>query len=259
MIKHLSYSSIDTYQLCPRAWWHRYIQRLDRPAAPALVFGTAFHSVVQQAVVAGDAPAAYWHDHWNEAKDRYSEIDFSSDSEADLLETGDRMLSDPEILDSIAQTTVMTGLDGAPLIETRFEMHVPEVPVPVIGFIDIIEADGVPCDLKTANKPWRKDRADSALQATIYLAALEELGYDLNPERRFRYRVFTKQAKPQAQTLETSRDDADLAGMRRQVVEVWRGIEAGSFWENTRTWKCNPKWCDAWTVCEAGRIPREEL
>ncbi|NLF00900.1 MAG: PD-(D/E)XK nuclease family protein [Anaerolineales bacterium] len=255
MIDHLSYSSIETYQLCPRSWWHRYVDKTPAPASPALVFGTAFHNAVEQAIAESQAPRLCWRPRWREALALYDAIDWRDDSEVSLLDLGEAMLSDPQVEAHIAALAVMS-LGGEPLIETRFEMQVPGVPVPVVGFIDLIESDGVPGDLKTANRAWPENRAHSALQATIYIAALEAMGYDMNPERRFRYRIFTKSAAPQIQVLETERTGEDIAWMQRQVAEVWSAIEAGWFGANTNTWKCSPRWCEYWSACEGGRIPR---
>jgi hypothetical protein len=71
-----------------------------------------------------------------------------------------------------------------------------------------------------------------------------------------RYRVFTKSAVPQVQVLETERTGSDITRMLRQVAEVWTAIQAGRFDANTNTWKCSPRWCEYWPVCEGGRIPR---
>lgn len=259
MIEHLSYSSIETYHLCPRSWWHRYVDKTPAPASPSLVFGTAFHNAVEQAIADGaKEPRLYWRPQWREALERYDAIDWRGESEAALLDLGEAMLSDPAVEAQVAALTPMR-LGGEPLIEARFEMWVPGVAVPVIGFIDIIESDGVPGDLKTASRAWPETRAHSALQATIYIAALEAMGYDLNPGRRFCYRIFTKSAVPQVQVLETARTGDDIAWMQRQVAEVWDAIEAGWFGANTNTWKCSPRWCEYWPVCEGGRIPRVRL
>jgi len=47
MIKHLSYSSIQTYLLCPRAWRYRYVEKVQAPVAAVLPFGSAFHNAVE--------------------------------------------------------------------------------------------------------------------------------------------------------------------------------------------------------------------
>ncbi|KKL22434.1 hypothetical protein LCGC14_2435510, partial [marine sediment metagenome] len=48
-------------------------------------------------------------------------------------------------------------------------------------YIDLIEADGVPVDLKTAARKWSKGKEHGEMQVDFYLLGLNYEGYDLNP------------------------------------------------------------------------------
>ena len=113
----------------------------------------------------------------------------------------------------------------------------------------MVGADGVPCDFKTAARAWTQEQADKELQVLFYLAALNQAGYELNPDMKFRHYVFTKTKTPQAQVIESSRKVADLFWLFQIVSEVWRGIESETFPPNTSTWKCSPKWCEYYQLC----------
>ena len=119
-------------------------------------------------------------------------------------------------------------VDGRPTIEKRITLQVPGVEVPIIGYIDLITEDGVPCDIKTASRAWYAKKAHDEMQPDFYLAALTQIG-ETPPDFRFRYYVFTKTKKPKVQILETKRTPAQLFWMLDMVREVWTGIQAGVF------------------------------
>ena len=49
-IDHLSYSSIGTYQMCPRSWRFHYLDKVPAPASGAMVFGNAVHGAIEDYV-----------------------------------------------------------------------------------------------------------------------------------------------------------------------------------------------------------------
>ena len=160
------------------------------------------------------------------------------------------MLSDPEIVavvDAIRPLMIMAG--EGPAIELPIKMHVPEVPIPITGYIDIIEADGVPGDFKTSARSWSQNKANGEMQPTFYLAALNQLGYDVKG-LLFRYYVFIKNLKkPKVQIWETRRTPADLFWLFTLIRDVWRAIDHEVFPPSPGTWKCSPRFCEYWDIC----------
>ena len=250
MIDHLSYSSISTYQLCPRSWRYRYLDKVEAPTSPALVFGSAFHNTVEAYLRDGsEKPLAHhWTEAWTEQLRQREAI--SWDKEPHTYEDlGNAMFSEQDTI-SLVDAIQPLRTNGVPMIEERIELRVPGVPVPVIGFIDIVEEDGIPGDFKTSSRSWNQKRADDEMQPTFYLAALNQAGYTLNPNLRFRYYVFVKNAKkPKVELWETQRTPADLFWLFGTIHEVWRAIERHVFPPNPTTWKCSPKWCEYWEQC----------
>ena len=253
-IDHLSYSSVSTYLLCPRSWQFRYLDRIETPTSPSLTFGSAFHGAIEDYLVRkalGDdasEPAAFWGKHWRAQLERNSVIEWGRDSQEELCNTGLRMLTAEDVVSTVTSIVPLLVHDR-PLIEERVELRVPGVPVPVIGYIDLVEQDGVPCDFKTAARSWSASRAQSELQPVFYLAALNQSGYELNPDLRFRHYVFTKAKSPQVQIWDTERTPSDLFWLFDLIAEVWRGIERGVFPPNPSTWKCSRKHCEYWSLC----------
>jgi len=138
-----------------------------------------------------------------------------------------------------------------PQIEKYVTLGIPGVPVPIVGYIDVIEKDGVPVDLKTSARAWGRGKAQDELQPLFYLAALNQsLGFSLNPELKFRHYVFTKAKSPKVQIWETQRTIDELFWLFTLIREVWQGIERGVFPPSgVGSWKCSAKWCEYWHLC----------
>lgn len=255
-LQHLSYSSISTYQLCARSWAYRYVEKVPVRKGAALAFGSAFHGTVEAVIrnhnTALSAPIQeIWAQQW-QAQTAEADIDWSGDLPEELFNVGARMLAHKDtaaLLGSIAPL-----LDGAdPVIEKRIELRVPGVPVPIIGYIDVITADGVPCDFKTSARAWTADKQEAELQPLFYLAALAQAGYTLNPQRAFRHYVFVKTKTPQVQTLQSTYTPAALFWLLGLIREVWKGIAAEAYPPNPGSWKCSQRWCEYWHLCR-GRL-----
>jgi len=249
-LDHLSYSSISSYLMCPRAWRFHYIEQVPAPTSPALVFGSAFHATVEEHVKAAlttERPTLteQWGRAWQTTLEGKT-IEWGSDSPDKLFNDGVRMLTHPE---TVALLDGLRPLDAPDAIERRVELHVPGVPIPIIGYIDLIEQDGVPCDFKTSSKSWSQGQAAGEMQPCFYLVALNQSGYTLNPGRGFRHYVFVKTQTPQVQVWETSRTVDELFWLFGLIRDVWQAIDAGCFPPNPGTWKCSPKWCEYWDIC----------
>lgn len=248
MIDHLSYSSISGYLQCARHWRYRYIDRQPSPSSDALLFGSAWHKMI--ALVAsgqghlGKSTMSSLNA-WHTVMTTMEELQDNPIADG-IQELGERLLDVPVIRATIQ------GLHPAHL-EYEIELHVPGLPVPVAGFIDMIDADGMAWDFKTAGKKWTQDQADASLQPTVYLAALQQSGLVSLPAP-FRYMIFTKTKSPDVQVLDTVRTAADVLAFYELAREVWRAIEAGIYVPNgIGSWKCSANYCEFWQLCEGGK------
>ena len=254
-IDHLSYSSISSYLMCARGWRFHYLDKIQTPTAPALIFGSAFHNTLEEHVKTAFATDRVpvvdrWSRHW--AAQLEQEIDWGNDTPEDMADLGIKMFSDQDtiaLVDSLKPLVV----EERPQIELKIEAFVPGVPVPIIGYIDMIERDGIPCDFKTSARSWNQDQADSEMQPTFYLAALNQAGYLGNGSLLFRHYVFVKTKKPQVQIWESARTVGDLFWLFGLIRDVWGGIEAGIFPPNPSTWKCSPRYCEFWGICRGAQ------
>ena len=268
MIKHLSYSSVNLYLTCARAWKFRYIAKVQTPIAVALPFGSAFHDAIEaylESSAFGKSDTVTVGDHfnvsWKYHLERDQQIDFGKETPESLRELGQRMLgSEVDVSGDgpnrkcrnasvFLNDIVPQVIDDKPTIEKKVTLSVPGVEVPIIGYIDLITSDGVPCDFKTSSKAWYAAKAHSELQPTFYVAALSQLG-QMPDNGKFRYYIFTKTKKPKIQIIETKRTPAQLFWLLDMIREVWVSIQAGVFPPTgPGSWRCNKRFCEFWLLC----------
>lgn len=251
MVDYLSYSSVSTYLLCPRSWQFRYIDKVAVPTSPNLIFGSAVHAAIEQYVIANRAgnvvqsAAEIFDADWPERVCRET-IAWGDDDPDGMNRAGVALLSAPEVVTTIDSLVPLLWHDRL-AIEEKVTLRVPGLPIPVVGYVDLIAQDGVPCDFKTASRKWSADKAREETQPLFYLAALNQAGLPAN--WKFRHYVFVKGTKPTVQVFETERNATELFQLFQQIIDVYNAIKARVFPCNTSTWKCSEKWCEYWHLC----------
>lgn len=245
-LQHLSYSSITSYLDCPENWRRKYIAKEPTQSSPALVFGSAFHSTIEKLVCEPEAEVlSIWGGEWNKAIEK-QQIFWGTDTPEAICNDGVRMFSSPSILSEIKKIKPGTDEQG-PKIERKVELKVPGVPIPVIGYIDIILSDGTPADFKTASRSWSDNQAQESLQSLFYLAALNQAGEKIN--WKFAHLIFVKTKEPKFQRIEHSHKPGELFFLFDLIGRVWDGIQKEVFPMNPSTWKCDSKYCDFYANC----------
>jgi hypothetical protein len=264
-LEHLSYSSISTYQLCAKSWWWRYVSKPDVATSTSLLFGSAFHSAVESLIETHGTPRApirvrdLWMDTWELAvakAEHDGRVAWNGATSETLARDGLTMLTSPDAERFFAEFKPLVEGEK-PVIEKRIDLAIPGLPLRVIGYIDAIDTSGIPCDFKTAARSWTQQKADEETQPIFYLAALNQAGFPLNRGMLFRHVVFTKPTKAgkvSVQTFTTTKSIGDLFRLFTTILDVWKGIQAGSFPCNTQSWKCGPRWCEFHSLCQ-GKQP----
>jgi hypothetical protein len=242
MIEHLSYSSITMYLDCPEAWRRKYIAQEPTRKTSALAFGSAFHGTVERMI---QKRSYDWTTIWSEEFGKaFQDVAFEpNETPEQHYNEGVRLLSHEDVKTAI-QSIQPKSSDH---IEKKVELHVPGVPVPVVGYIDIILADGTPADFKTSARSWTQDQANNSLQTLFYLAAMNQMGFEVN--WRFKHFVFIKTKTPQVQVLEHSHTPGELFFLFEMIKRVWEGISKEFFPLNPTTWRCSEKYCDFFANC----------
>ena len=249
-LDHLSYSSIKAYLTCARAWKYQYVEKVPTYATSALVFGSAIHNAIEAYVKSdrSQPPATFWDSAWQAATgSEGKEVAWGAERPEEHYNEGLRILGNDQVQYNLATIQASTD-DQGHKIERRVELRVPGVPIPIIGYIDIQMADGVPGDFKTSSRSWTSDQAQEETQSLFYLAALNQAGATVEGWR-FRHLVIVKTKTPQMQIFEHRHAPGEIFWLFGMIGNVWTGIQADVFPENPGTWKCNPRFCDFWSRC----------
>lgn len=259
-IDHLSYSSISSYLTCSRAWKHHYIDKLPEPTTPALIFGSAIHDTVEKLIsdntletgepsnpLSMAGASVIFRELYQARLEKETDIDWRGITIKEQLCLGERILTTPEVFENLNRLRAKINADGEPMIERKVELSVPDVGVPVIGYIDIVLADGTPADFKTASRAWTQTQAENSMQSLFYLAALNQAGEEIN--WKFKHLVVTKTLAPKFQELEHAHEPRELFFLFDLIRSVWAGISAGVFIPNPDSWKCSPKYCPHFMSC----------
>jgi hypothetical protein len=245
MIEHLSYSSITTYLNCAANWKFKYIDQLPTYSTPELVLGTAVHNAVEAYLLGQGDLITVYPQAWEKAQERDKDkIFWGTDTPEQTYNEGVRLLSHATVANGIKS---MNG-GTAPQIETKVELRVPSVPVPIIGYIDVITADGIPGDFKTSRASWNQAKAQDSIQTLFYLAALNQAGVK-NHQWKFRHYVIVKTKTPQFQVLEHTHKPAELFWLFSMISNIWKAIQSEVYPENPTTWLCSPEYCDFYKSC----------
>lgn len=246
MPDHLSYSSISTYLTCARKWRFHYVDKAADPASEALLFGSAFHKAIESLIVQKDDPTQAWVNAWNTQMIERGETTKWESKPDDVFNDGLKIFTNEDVLKVIAE--IKPAYEGdQPIIEKYVELRVPGVPVPIIGYIDLIEKSGIPADFKTSARSWGIAKAEKELQPVFYLAALNQAG--LKTPMKFRHYVFVKNKTPKVEVLETTRTSADMFFLFDLIQEVWAAISAGAFPPSPTSFLCSPDYCNFWSQC----------
>lgn len=246
-LNHLSYSSITTFLACGESWKRKYLLHDPTYVTPELAFGSAIHGAIERHVGEGAQLLAVWNEEWRKATEG-KEIMWGADTPEQHYNEGVRILGNEQVAYSLACLKPLRDQVGQAAIERKIELKVPGVPVPVIGYIDLIAEDGVPGDFKTSSKSWSQERAQNELQSLFYLAALNQSGQSTSGWK-FRHYTIVKTKQPKFEMFEHLHSPGELMFLFDLIQRVWRSIEQGIFMLNPSGWKCSPNFCDFYSKC----------
>ncbi len=268
-LKHLSYSSISTYLNCPAMWKFRYIDKLPSFGNPNLFFGSVWHSTIEYYIstsaMGTEALLEIYGKKWATQLEKEGEntnwldpytgksVEKSTYEQGESWITGDVKFEGDHpnmaaFLDTLQPKKKKGDKEKPYYVEEFIKLHVPGVPVPIIGYIDVITTDDIPVDFKTSGKSWSEKRAAEEMQPLFYLAALSQASIRV-PGRQFKHIVFVKTKTPKVQVFTTSHNLAQLLWLYRVIETVWNAIEVEAFPVNPTTWLCSKHYCDYWLSC----------
>jgi putative RecB family exonuclease len=231
----LSYSSINTYELCPAKYRYQYADRLPVAPSPALSFGDSLHRALHR-----------FHDRpvpvpppLDELQEILTDV-WVTDGYRSEEEEGLYLAHGRQVLTEYHRENAPAYRIPAAL-EYHFSIEVEGVQIQgTIDRLDRIPGGGYEIiDYKTNRRLPPQAQVDRDLQLSMYHLAAREV-WGIEPERLTLYYLLPGQ---RMSTVRTRRDADEL---RRRIAVVAERIEAGKF-EPKQNPLCD--WCDYQRRC----------
>jgi DNA helicase-2/ATP-dependent DNA helicase PcrA len=233
----VSYSALDLYQRCPRAYQYRYVYRLPTRPSPEQQFGVAVHNALSEILGGATAGPLALADAVAVFDRIFTAERFCDPVNADLWQARGR--------DFITALHGKGRLDGRGLHlapEQTFTLSLPGFRVQ--GRVDRI--DRTPkgfrlIDYKTGEvkQEWQLERD---LQLGLYAIAAEQV-FGLKPV------TLAICYLEDATEMEVLKTTSQLQADRELATDLAAGIIAGDFTPSPSAWKC--RHCDYRLVCDA--------
>lgn len=238
----ISYSALNSYQICPLKYKFQYIDRIKTPKSKEAVFGTLIHSTLNfihtPAIL---APSM------EQALDHFSK-NWNGDVFADELEERAAFSQGVEIIrryyndNDIARVNIVA-------LESSFQIKLGDHVVNgIVDRIDRTEDGYEIIDYKTAKKMPSQEKVDNDVQLTIYLQAFLDR-YPAERKNLDKLKVSLYFVK-HGTKLTSTRTEEDLKNIENKFLEVIEKIEESEF-EPAINPLCD--WCDFQNKCPMWR------
>lgn len=159
-IKYLSPSSLNTWRECPGLWALKYLGKFRDASGPSAWRGNAVEKGMLAWLLKKDRPVAVAQAYETFDGEALGEISEEIEEEKSLIEP----MLDMAIKES---ERFPSGILGS---QTRIELPVSGLLVPIIGYADFLLKDGSIVDLKTTKRLPSNPKPDHARQAALYSA-----------------------------------------------------------------------------------------
>lgn len=169
---HLSASQITMFQRCPEQYRRRYLLGEKARPGAALIWGSADHyaheqNFGQKITTGTDIPEEDVKLAFAEGFDRAVDRN-GGQSEIEWDEKPGTLKDKGVALVGVYHQQVSPRIQPV-AVEEKFTIHIPQVPVPVIGYVDVVtEAVGI--ERKTAGRKESVPKPDWRIQGLIYQA-----------------------------------------------------------------------------------------
>lgn len=250
-LDHLSWSSVSQYaHACPMRFFYRKVAcALEERVSSSLIFGGAFHSVIQamhEARMAGRqlfSPRALGNAFdaaWREAAKGKPTIEYRKEESVETLrDLARRMLS------AYREHAVEREKSGARIVGIEHEARcgiVPDAPE-ILARLDLLEVEGdalVVTDIKTSRNRWNEAKVRESLpQLVVYSFATLPLVRGFGVRKVIpQFVVITKAKAPVVQVLRPEASQADADRLKDLIAEAWRGICSEVF-PRREGWQCS--------------------
>jgi putative RecB family exonuclease len=241
---HWSYSQLAQYLRCPLQYFFERVAKVPRPFVPS---GMALGSAVHQALadyhrhlqlgrsVSRERIQETFRNAWGQNGQQTPIRYRDGEHEQEVLDQGTALV-DAYLGELPPQNILLVEQSmTVPLHNSRGEF----LEKPLVAVVDLLcrTDDGLlVTEFKTSGRRFNESEADTALQASCYVHAVQELH---DEPVLVRYTVLVKTKKPAIQHLETVRTKSDLGRLGDVIQTVERAICAGAFYPVESPMNCS--------------------
>jgi len=269
-MKTLSVSKIEKALMCPLAMKFSYVDRIPRPAAWVLIAGNVLHEILEHAIKEFARTGNYpdlktlddmfdpiWERRVSEEEKKKDFIGWEDkkDDPAEKVKREYRplvRLAREEVLPTIKPWMI----GDEPIIEYKIELEMQSKvgPFTLLGYVDLLDANGILIDWKTTEGEVSKRQSRTWLQFAGYsLWAYPIVGEeDLRCQKIF----LVRGEKPCVERKSFVITAQHRAWFVKVAATVWEMIHHGVYLPNTEHWSCRPEFCSYFMGCR-GEIPGE--
>lgn len=252
----ISYSALNTYQICPLKYKFQYIDKIRTPKSKEAVFGTLIHSTLNFVHTPGilsptmEQALDHFSKNWN------SDVFESEQEERAAFSQGVEIIRRYYKDNDISKINIVA-------LESPFQIKLGEHTVSgIIDRIDRTEDGYEIVDYKTAKKMPSQEKVDNDVQLTIYLQAFLER-YPEERKNLDKVKVSLYFVKHGAK-LSSTRTQEQLNNVDQMFLDAIKNIEESEF-EPVLNPLCD--WCDFQDRCpmwkhkfkEKRKIDAEEI
>lgn len=225
-IHHLSASALSSFIECPMAFYGRHVYKWPEAHPPFMVQAMHLGSAVHKALEAFHS---------------------GLDPIIALCQSGGLLYAPgafPKALGLVRAYTAHEQHDKRDICERKFELRIPGIDVPFIGYIDLQRGPLMFRDYKTTSSKtwWTQERADADLQMTMYALALtrECHGAQVTGE----VHVLRHGAEFQHEVITTTRNKTQQEEGRERIRDIWSEIQKGELNAICKSGRCRfPEHC----------------
>lgn len=243
-LDYLSHSRLYSYRQCSLKFRFQYVDRLKGAFVPApLVFGSAFHKAVEEALVASMAGAFLP----VEELVRIFSQEIDAQDPAIPIRFGEKENRETMIEQATRMLSAWVSWERPPgrLLAAEHEFRIPiaEWLPPLVGRIDeILELEDhvAVIDVKTSRSRWSdEDVTQHASQLALYRAGAADILREIGKPVRMGFEVITKTKSPTVERIYVDEDtvetlDRQIRAAKLVVEAVERGIHIPS-----PGWQCS--------------------
>ena len=234
----LSYSALNTYQICPLKYKFQYIDKIRTPKSKEAVFGTLIHSTLNFIHKPGillpslEQALDYFSKNWN------SDVFDKEIEERSAFSQGVEMIRRYYKDNDISKINIVA-------LESPFQIKLGDhIASGIIDRIDRTEDGYEIIDYKTSKKMPTQEKVDNDLQLSIYLKAFLDR-YPEEKKRLDKIKVSLYFVKHGAK-LSSTRTEKQLQEVEDSFLKAIENIEQSSF-EPVLNPLCD--WCDFQDKC----------